>query len=163
MDDVSPLPYVEVGKLMGMLVYLEDIDGRGDIYAIASDMESEVDEIIPLIKVAEALGFATVIEGDLVLTELGKTLVMGDENKRKIMFKKSIKKLPIFKRIIDILEVTPDNSISKNKLLDVLTSEMSEEEAQTHLKSIIELGRYAELIGYNPEDKEIYLDKLEEE
>lgn len=163
MDDVSPLPYVEVGKLMGMLVYLEDIDGRGDIYAIASDMESEVDEIIPLIKVAEALGFATVIEGDLVLTELGKALVMGDENKRKIMFKESIKKLPIFKKIIDILEVTPDNSISKNKLLDVLTREMSEEEAQTHLKSIIELGRYAELIGYNPEDKEIYLDKLEEE
>ncbi|MGC8721686.1 MAG: AAA-associated domain-containing protein [Caldisericaceae bacterium] len=162
MDDVSPLPYVEVGKLVGMLVYLEDLDGRGDIYAIASDMESEVDEIIPLIKVAEALGFASVTEGDLVLTDLGKELVLGDENKRKLMFKSAIKKLRIFRKIIDVLETVPDNSISRSKLLDILTSEMSEEEAEEHLKSIIELGRYAELIGYNPEDKEIYLDKLEE-
>ncbi|MGB9695517.1 MAG: AAA-associated domain-containing protein, partial [Caldisericaceae bacterium] len=147
MDDVSPLPYVEVGKLVGMLVYLEDLDGRGDIYAIASDMESEVDEIIPLIKVAEALGFASVTEGDLVLTDLGKELVLGDENKRKLMFKSAIKKLRIFRKIIDVLETVPDNSISRSKLLDILTSEMSEEEAEEHLKSIIELGRYAELIG----------------
>jgi len=39
---------------------------------------------------------------------------------------------------------------------------MSSDEAQETLRGIIELGRYAELIGYNPEDKEIYLDKLEE-
>jgi NitT/TauT family transport system ATP-binding protein len=163
MDDVSPLPYIEVGKLVGMLVYLEDLDGKGDIYAIAQDMGFDVDEIIPLIRVAEALGFATVSEGDLLITESGKLLVEGDENKRKIMFKSSIKKLPIFKKLIDVLESIPDKSISKSKLLDVLSSTMSEEEAQEHLKSIIELGRYAELIGYNPEDKEIYLDKLEEE
>ncbi len=163
MDDVLPLPYVEVGKLVGMLVYLEDLDGRGDIYAIAQDMGFEVDEIIPVIKVAEALSFATISEGDILLTELGKMLVEGDENRRKIMFKSSIKKLPIFKRLIEVLESIPDKSISKSKLLGVLSSEMPKEEAQEHLKSIIELGRYAELIGYNPEDKEIYLDKLEEE
>jgi len=55
-----------------------------------------------------------------------------------------------------------DNAIYKDDLLDMLQEEMSEEEASETLRSIIDLGRYAELIGYNPEDKEIYLDKLEE-
>jgi len=40
---------------------------------------------------------------------------------------------------------------------------MSEDEASETLKSLIELGRYAELIGYNPEDKDVYLDMLDEQ
>ncbi len=162
MDDVSPLPYVEVGNLLGMLVYLEDQDGRTDVYVIAQDMDLEVDELLPLIKVAEVLGFVEIKEGDLIISLTGKKLVYGDENERKIIFKESLKKMPVFQKLIKILQSTPEKSISKNDLLQVLSEEMSEDEAQESLRGIIELGRYAELVGYNPEDKEIYLDELEE-
>jgi NitT/TauT family transport system ATP-binding protein len=162
MDDISPLPYVEVGKLIGLLVYLDDSDGKVDIYMIPEDIEIEADELISLLKLAQMMNFVEVKEGDVFLTDLGRELVEGDENKRKIIFKDSLKKLPIFKKVINILIKSKDNSIDKEDLLEILQEEMSESDAEETLKSIIELGRYAELIGYNPEDKEVYLDKLEE-
>jgi hypothetical protein len=163
MEDSSPLPYIEVGKMIGMLVYLEDLDGKTDIYVISSDLNLEMDELVSLIRISELLGFVEVKEGDLYITSTGKDLVYGDENKRKLIFKKGLKKLPVFKKIIDILLGSEDKTIQKNRLLSILLGEMSQEEANETLKSIIELGRYAELIGYNPEDKDIYLDMLEEQ
>ncbi|PIP50002.1 MAG: hypothetical protein COX13_00745 [Caldiserica bacterium CG23_combo_of_CG06-09_8_20_14_all_35_60] len=109
------------------------------------------------------LGFVTVLEGDLYITRTGKDLVYGDENKRKIIFKKALKKLPVFEKIIKILLKSEDKTIQKSRLLSILSEEMSEDEASETLKSLIELGRYAELIGYNPEDKDIYLDMLDEQ
>jgi len=162
MDDISPLPYVEVGKLIGLLVYLEDAEGKVDIYMIPEDIEIEAGELVSLLKVAEMLGFVEVKEGDVLITELGKQIVYGDENKRKVIFKESLKKLLLFKRIINILVKAKDNAVDREDMLEMLSTEMSEEEAYETLKGVIELGRYAELIGYNPEDKEIYLDKLEE-
>jgi hypothetical protein len=163
MEDVSPLPYIEVGKMIGMLVYLEDLDGKTDAYVLSSDLSLEMDELVNLIKISELLGFVEVSEGDLYITKTGQDLVYGDENKRKIIFKRALKKLPVFEKIINILLNTEDRTIQKSKLLEMLSEEMSEDEANETLKSLIELGRYAELIGYNPEDKDIYLDMLDEQ
>jgi len=160
MDDVSPLPEVEIGEIIGMLDYLKEEEGRTDIYALSSDLNLEIDDLLPIIKAAELLRFARVEEGDLILTDLGKSLLKGDENKRKLIFKESLKKLPVFKRLIKLLLNSPDQTMDKSDLLDALKQEMREEDARDVLKTIINLGRYAELIGYNPEEKEIYLDEL---
>ncbi len=160
MDDVSPLPEVEVGEIIGMLDYLKEENGRTDIYALASDLNLEIDELLPIIKAAELLGFAKVEDGDLILMDLGKSLLRGDENKRKLIFKERLKKLPIFDKLIKLLLQSPDKTMDKEDVLDALKQEMSEEDARSTLKTIINLGRYAELIGYNPEEKQIYLDEL---
>jgi len=120
MEDVSPLPYIEVGKMIGMLVYLEDLDGKTDVYVLSSDLNLEMDELVNLIKISELLGFVTVLEGDLYITRTGKDLVYGDENKRKIIFKKALKKLPVFEKIIKILLKSEDKTIQKSRLLLIL-------------------------------------------
>jgi len=163
MDDVAPLPDVEIGEIIGMLEYLKEEGGKTDIYEIADDLSLEIDDLVPIIKAAELLGFANVENGDLILTKLGEELINGDENKRKILFKESLKKLPVFKKVLDILLSSQEHSIDKHELLSLLNQEMPEDEANTTLRSLINFGRYAELIGYNPEDKEIYLDKIMEE
>ncbi len=162
MDDVAPLPDVEIGEIIGMLEYLKEEGGRTDIYEIADDENLEIDDLVPIIKVATLLGFARVENGDLILTELGKELIEGDENKRKLIFKEALKKLPAFKKVIELLLSNPDHSIDKSDLLKLLMQEMPEDEARVTLKSLINFGRYAELIGYNPENKEIYLDQLDQ-
>lgn len=163
MDDVAPLPDVEIGEIIGMLEYLKEEGGKTDIYEIADDLNLEIDDLVPIIKAAELLGFANVENGDLILTKLGEELINGDENKRKILFKESLKKLPVFKKVLDILLSSQEHSIDKHELLSLLNQEMPEDEANITLRSLINFGRYAELIGYNPEDKEIYLDKIMEE
>ncbi len=163
MDDVSPLPDVEIGEIIGMIEYLNEEGGKTDIYEIADDLNLEIDDLVPIIKAAEFLGFAKVDNGDLILLDVGKALVKGDENKRKIIFKKALKKLPVFKRLISILLENPEHTIDKSDLQELLKQEMPEEEAKVTLRGLVNFGRYAELIGYNPEDKEVYLDKLTEE
>ncbi len=163
MDDVAPLPDVEIGEIIGMIEYLNEEGGRTDIYEIADDLNLEIDDLVPIIKAAELFGFAKVEKGDLILLSLGRDLVKGDENKRKIIFKESLKKLSTFRKLISILLEEPEHSIDKSELFDLLKQEMPDEEAKITLKGLINFGRYAELIGYNPEDKEVYLDKLTEE
>jgi len=72
MDDILPLPYVEVGKLLGLLVYLEDSDGKVDIYMIPDDIEIEADELISLLKLAQVLGFVEVKEGGCLYYQIRK-------------------------------------------------------------------------------------------
>ncbi|MCD6427663.1 MAG: AAA-associated domain-containing protein [Caldisericaceae bacterium] len=163
MDDVAPLPDVEIGEIIGMLEYLKEEGGRTDIYEIADDENLEIDDLVPIIKVASLLGFVRVENGDLILTDLGKELIEGDENKRKLIFKEALKKLPAFKKVIGLLLSNPNHTIDKSDLLNLLMQEMPKDEALDTLKSLINLGRYAELIGYNPEDKEIYLDQLNQD
>jgi len=84
------------------------------------------------------------------------------KTKGRSSLRKLLKKFQFFKKVISLLIRAKENAVDKDELLEALQEEMSSDEAQETLRGIIELGRYAELIGYNPEDKEIYLDKLEE-
>lgn len=156
--ETEPLPLTGVSSILGLLEVLDDHEGKDDIYKLARHLNYELDDLLPITDAAEYLRFVVVDKGDIFLTEKGKEILKSDVNNKKKIFKEQIKNLPVFKEVISSLKRKKDHHIKRDLFLRNLEKKFSPDRSQEILKGTIEWGRYAELIGYNPESEELYLD-----
>lgn len=157
----SHLPHAGVSTIFGLLEMLDDLGGEDDIYKLAQSLHYELDDMLPVLDAAGALGFVSITEGDVAMTPSGKELVDLDVDGRKELLRSRLMEHPVFKEIVDELEASRDRHISRAFLLEMFEARFSPEESERQLQTVIDWGRYAELIGYNPETEEMYLDEAE--
>ena len=158
---IDPLPQVELSRIIGLLEVLDDAGGRYDVFRLARDINYEFGEILRVIKAAELLGFVETPGADVVLTATGAKLLKAKINPRKKLIKEQIKKLPIFRAVVEMLEQVEGHRSDEDAFLEVFALHLPAENSEALLKTVIDWGRYAELIGYSPEDQELYLDQVD--
>ncbi len=158
---IDPIPQVGISRIIGLLEVLDDAGGRYDVFRLARDVNFELGEILMVIKAAEMLGFVETPGADVVLTAVGARLLKGRVNARKQLLKEQLKKLPIFRSVVDALQRSDDRRADQDAFLEIFALHLPAEDSEALLKTVIDWGRYAELIGYNPEDQELYLDQPE--
>ena len=158
---IDPLPQVELSRIIGLLEVLDDAGGRYDVFRLARDINYEFGEILRVIKAAELLGFVETPGADVVLTATGAKLLKAKVNPRKKLIKEQIKKLPIFRAVVDVLQRSEDQRVDEDAFLEIFALHLPAEDGESLLKTVIDWGRYAELIGYSPDDQELYLDQVE--
>jgi NitT/TauT family transport system ATP-binding protein len=78
---------------------------------------------------------------------------------RKKLLKEQLTKLPIFRAVVDALQRSEDRRADQDAFLEIFALYLPAEDSEALLKTVIDWGRYAELIGYNVEDHELYLDQ----
>lgn len=158
---VDPIPQVPISRIVGLLEVLDDAGGRYDVFRLAREVNFEFGEILHVIKAAELLDLVVTPGADVVLTGTGSALLRAKVNARKKLLKEQIKKLPIFRTVIDALNRTEDKRANESVFLQIFALHLPAENAQTLLKTVIDWGRYTELLGYSPDDQQLYLDQLE--
>ena len=158
---IDPIPQVGISRIIGLLQVLDDAGGRYDVFRLARDVNFELGEILMVIKAAEMLGLVETPGADVVLTAVGARLLKGRINARKQLLKEQLKKLPIFRSVVDALQRSDDHRADQDAFLEIFALHLPAEDSEALLKTVIDWGRYAELIGYNPEDQELYLDQPE--
>ena len=158
---IDPLPQVELSRIIGLLEVLDDANGRYDVFRLARDINYEFGEILRVIKAAELLGFVETPGADVVLTATGGKLLKAKVNPRKKLIKEQIKKLPIFRAVVEMLQRAEGQRSDADAFLEAFALHLPAEDSGALLRTVIDWGRYAELIGYNPEDEELYLDQVE--
>jgi len=157
---VEPLPAATIGEIIGLLEFLNDFKGqREDLYELAKMFNMDIDSLSPIVDAAETLGFVKVENGDIMLTDIGKEFVDADINKRKLLFKDRLKKIKIFKQLLSLLHKEEDLMLDREKITDIFEEGLTHEEAEKLLNVIIDWGRFAELIGYNADAEEVYIDQ----
>ena len=157
---IDPIPQVAISRVMGLLEVLADAPGgRYDIFRLARDINYEFGEIVHVIKAAEMLDLVVTPGADVVITGLGTKLLGEDVNDRKQILKEQLKKLPLFKTVVETLKRTEDERATEEDFLEILALHLPAENAESLLKTVIDWGRYAELLGYSPDDQEVYLDQ----
>ena len=152
------LPHAGVSTIFGLLEMLDDLGGEEDIYEIGRSLNYELDDLLPVLEAADALGFVALAEGDIKMTPLGKELVDQDVDGRKELLRGRLLMHAVFMTIVGELNASADRHISRGFLIEMFESRYSPEESERQLQTVIDWGRYAELIGYNPETEEMYLD-----
>lgn len=157
--DVEQIPRANVGSVIGLLEILDDAGGEEDVYQLSQSIDYEIDEIFPVIKAAEGLGFLEKVNGDVKMTKVGRELLRGDINERKKIVKERIKALSVFRDVVAALKKSEDLRADRDYFLELFEEQLSREEAEAVLDHCIDWGRYAELIGYNDDTREIYLDQ----
>jgi len=152
------LPHAAIGMLSGLLELVADRGGRDDLYRLGSELLMEVDDLLPVTEAGELLQLATVREGDLCLTELGKTFAEADVLERKRIFGEQITRLPLFAVMRRVLEGKRSQTMPREFFTDLVTEDFGEAEAQAQIDSAISWGRYAELFAYDKASEEFYLE-----
>jgi NitT/TauT family transport system ATP-binding protein len=144
------LPDIQVGDLTGLLEGLaEKPDDRADIYRLVEELKIDSNHLFLLTESAELLGFATVAQGDITLTPLGQTFVDASILGRKEIFSTRIRRLPMFRWLLNMLEKSDVHTLEWDVIQSALELEFPPEEAEKQVEIAVNWGRYAELITYD--------------
>jgi NitT/TauT family transport system ATP-binding protein len=157
------LPYTSITALSGLLEHVNDTPNRQvDLYRLRDDLRLDLNELIPAVEAAELLGFATVEAGDLTLTALGETFAEASILARKEIFATRIRRLPLFKWMLRMLQASGSGWLSWAVFLAALEVEYPPDEAERQLDTALDWGRYAERFGYDDAEGRVYLEQAEQ-
>jgi NitT/TauT family transport system ATP-binding protein len=153
---MAKLPPAHINGLAGLLEKVNEENGRTDLYRLTEDLQLELDDMLPVVEAAELLGFATVDQGDIVLTPLGQTFADASILARKEMIAGRVLRLPIIRWIYETLQADDNNRVAEEYFADKLQADFGEY-AGEQLDTAINWGRYAELFEFDDDTDELYL------
>jgi len=136
--------------MQGLLVLLQSHKGSEDVALLADDLDLEIDEILPALDFAGVLGLLKVKDGRATFTDLGLRYMSGSIRGRKAILQDQLRRTTLFRTLLRALETAPDKRLTDEQLTQVLsmTSAMADEAIQ----NIVNWGRYAGLIRYDPDE-----------
>jgi len=139
-------------------------EGRADLPALAAALQYEADELLPLGETLSMLGFAMLEEGDLILTETGKSFAEADTEARKEIFAAQLRaNVPLVSAIRGVLDQRSNHRAAAMRFRDELEDHMSPEYAEETLRTVIAWGRYAEVFEYDEEAQQFSLEDEDED
>jgi NitT/TauT family transport system ATP-binding protein len=151
-----PLPHITINDLAGLLEHLmEHPEHRADLYRLDEELSVDADHLLRLTEAAELLGFATVSHGDVALSPLGETFAEASILARKEIFATRIRRLPLLRWVLSLLAATPKQRLEAGIVRSALELEFPHDEAERQLATMIDWGRYAEVLAYDDDLEEI--------
>jgi NitT/TauT family transport system ATP-binding protein len=154
--NIRMIPRININIVATFLEYAST--HAADIYKIADEVGIDAEATINLTEASEILGFATVDKGDITITPIGKEFVDADILQRKEIFAKVVMELPIFKWMLSLLRKSAKKRLHKEIILGALELEFPEEQANDLTETLINWGRYAEIVAYDDNSEMIYLE-----
>ncbi|HUJ08734.1 MAG TPA: nitrate/sulfonate/bicarbonate ABC transporter ATP-binding protein [Verrucomicrobiae bacterium] len=155
---IVPLPNVNVGEMIGLLERVDNAGGTADIFDLSVEIGKEFGKILELVKAAELLDFVDTPKHLVTLTPLGRQLLAAKVNDRKRLMNQQLRELQLIRRIIEMLQTQEGKAIDEDLVLEELAVWLPTEKPQVMFKGIVRWGRYAELLGYNADERKLYLD-----
>ena len=146
-----------ISEIIGLLEVVNDSGGIEDSARLAADFDLELDEILPSIDGAELLGFVSVTDGNIELTEDARNLLETGIRDRKKIIRDKVAGVGIIKELTSMLMESDERKISKKETLKFLQDKIATADIESYFRIIINWTRHAGLIGYNSDSEEICL------
>jgi NitT/TauT family transport system ATP-binding protein len=154
-----PLPHTKITDLTGLLEHVATKPrDRADLYRLAEELGVDSDHLLGLTETAELLGFATVTGGDITLTPLGETFAEASILARKEICATRIRRLPLFRWLLSMLQATHEKRLEMGVAQTALELDFPAEVAARQLETIVNWGRYTELLAYDDTRDYFYLE-----
>ena len=144
-----PLPRVHVSEVLGLLDHLAaKPDGREPVFDLAEQLAVDYDRMTAVVHAAEQLGWVTT-PGDIVqLTPAGRALVVGGAAERKGAARARLVEHPMFVRLLGMLR-EGEGAVEDDEVLADLTICFPFTRAHGLFRTVVEWGRYAELLDHD--------------
>lgn len=155
------LPPVSANLLSGLLEALEEppFEGGADLPVLASSFHMEIDDLFPVAETLQMLRFAEVVGGDIRLTDEGRQFIGLDPDRRKQLFARHLLTyVPLASHIRRVLDERPWHRAPWSRFANELEDHMSPTAAEQTLRTIVDLGRYAEVFSYDDQTQTFDLD-----
>lgn len=155
------LPDAEESELTGLIEALAfSYTGRSrGLPELADDLHMNIDDLFPLIEILEILNFALVNNNTITPTKTGIRFAEADILEKKQIFATNLlSHVPLARYIRSQLDAAQDHAISQDLILEKLEENLSEQEAQRVLTTVISWARYAEVFAFNYKTGELSLE-----
>lgn len=154
------IPPVRSGSLTGFIEMLDDAGVRTDLYRLGEAFHLDVEDLLPLTEAAELLGFCQVQEGDIELTPEGRRFAGANLLTRKEIFREQVlERIPAFSQVIGVLTSKSNHRMPREFFLELFERTYGTAQAQTQLDTLVDWGRYAEVLAYDQESRQLYLEE----
>ncbi|ACR70595.1 nitrate ABC transporter ATP-binding protein [Edwardsiella ictaluri] len=160
----SWLPHVSTNLIAGLLETLAaaPYHGRADMPDLALALHMEVDRLFPVAEVLQHLDFASVQQGDIILTPAGEQFAVMDTQPRKALFATHLlRHVPLATLIKNVLDERPGHRAPRVRFEQELEDVLSDDAARETLDTVINWGRYAEIFSYNDQSGSFSLEDVE--
>ena len=147
---IAPVPLVEVREVIGLLEIVQNRGGDVEFFQLTAEMGRAFTRVLLAAKAAELLGFLVTPQDHLVVTDIGRQLVALPRKRRRQLFRRQFIQLPLVKRLLDMVERSPEHRLGKDILLEELAIECPLEDPKRLLRILINWGRFADLWVYQP-------------
>jgi hypothetical protein len=134
-------------EMQGLLVLLNSHKGSEDVALLADDLDLEIDEILPSLDFASALGLVKVHDGRATFTDLGKRYVAATIRERKAILREQLLRTTLFKTLLRALDNAPEHQLTDEQLTHLFS--VTPAPADESVQNIVNWGRYTELIRYD--------------
>lgn len=148
MEGLFPLG-TGISRVRGIVNIIKQNKGHIEISKLAEESEEDIDDLLPLIEAVKLLGFATVHESEIKLTERGSKLTISNFSR---FINESLTEVEPFKSAIKIMD---DKEINTRELFGTLKAKgivVHGEDAENDMllkKLLMRWGVRAKLINYN--------------
>jgi len=155
------LSHTSANTLAGLLEALvaAPYNGKADLPQIGGSLQLEVDDLLPIAEGLQILGFAELAEGDIKITDAGRSFVDSDLEQRKRLFAEQLRRqVPLAAHIRRVLDERPGHRAPRIRFETELEDQLSEEDAAETLQTVISWGRFGELFSYDDQAEVFSLD-----
>ncbi len=152
---VPSIPNVSLVQTIGLLEVLEK-EGTSDLFTLSRQTESDLTQILLLVKAAEILGWVTTPGQSVELTPEGRHFVGASINKRKELLNARLRQIVVFRLVLTMLDHAEDHELDEDIVLGELAMLYPHERPARSLRTVIGWARYAELFKYSSTRKKFY-------
>jgi NitT/TauT family transport system ATP-binding protein len=157
--EMQRVPEVPAGALTGIIELIDDFGNELDLYKLADQLSLNLEDFLPIVEAADILKFATIHQGDIKLTEIGKQFAEASVLDRKEIFKRQLlKNVPIIEKIIWLLNSKTNKKLEREFFNEIFEKHFGIAEAAHQMDILIDWGRYAEVIAYDENANVLYLE-----
>jgi len=146
-----PFPRVHVSEVTGLLDHLLTLpDGKGHVFELAEDLGVDYDRMSAVVRAAEQLGWVTTPGEVVQLTAAGRDVMAMDDAERKDATRARLLKQPLFGRLVAMLKES-EGVVEDEEVLADLTIYFPFIPVESLFRTVVEWGRYAELLDHDPD------------
>jgi NitT/TauT family transport system ATP-binding protein len=146
------LPRVSTNSFAGLLEALAAAPylGKAELPRLAGTLQLEIDELFPIAETLQLLRFAEVDSGEIRLTPAGRKFAEAAVDARKKMFGDHLLAyVPLAARVRRVLDERANHQAPAQRFMQELEDYMSDDAAETTLRTVTNWGRYGELFAYD--------------
>ena len=151
------VPDISPNEIVGLLEYLHGHASVQDIFQIATETHREFGLLIAIVRAAEILDFADTPGRLVVLTATGREFVDSDHEKRKVLWRRQLLELGLYRLVGDLLSANPESGITAEKVKEIISARIPQEDPEQVFTSFVNWARFGNLYAYDEGSRRLHL------
>jgi NitT/TauT family transport system ATP-binding protein len=151
------LPEVTISEVIGLLEVLDNRGGRENVFELADDLGREFGTVLAVVKAAELIDLVDTPRQEVVLTDIGRTVLSKNIAERKVILREHVLQLHM---VADVYEQIrrAGGKLDEDIFLTTAAMRLPYEDPERLLRTLVGWARTADLFDYDPERHLLFVD-----